>query len=821
MSDEPLKQPGRAGKHEQLKTEHPENLAFTAEAYRHFFENMLHSFVYCRVLFDESGKMADYVYLIVNKKYEEMTGLQDVTGKKLSEVMPGLRASASVYLETIERVVLTGKPERFETFAEAFGKWFSISLYSPEPGYFVAFIDNITERKEAEAKITQLNRLYAFISQLNQAIVHVKDEKTLLSKACGIALEFGKFKIAWIGKTDLIQKRMVLQEQAGMAPEELQLFSSGSYLPGGPVAQVLATGTSYISNDIDVDVTIANPSLAGWKQNACTRGIRSIAILPLKKEGVVTGTFHLYSSVHHFFDDEQLRLLEEAAGNVSFALDIFEKEKARIEIKKQIEEAEKNHKAIFDNVSEGFVLLDLDCNIKAFNDKAKEYIFSNADRGVDPGQSIYEFMEAPRSKVLKEIMARVISGETIQYERFYGIRNNKPSWFSFTMNPVRENEQITGVCITGHDITEKKLAEQEREFDRNNLKSLINNTSDLMWSVDRDFKLITFNTAFQELVSRVSGNHLMAGTYVLSPSIGFDAERLKLFWEYYKRAFAGETFTEIEHPGDYWRETSFHPIYSGSEIIGTACYSRDITENKKNEASLKRSEAHLKSANRDLETFIYRASHDLRGPLSSIMGLTNVSRLEVSDKKALSYIDMISISTKRLDDTLIGLVQTMALKDVAKFEDEIDFKHMINETFGKFQFYEGFSRMKFDVGIRLSEPFISSRLILQPVIQNLIENSIKYQNLNEEHPTTKISISDTPVELHIVFEDNGIGMDKLIQDKVFDVYYKGTQSSKGSGLGLYIVKTALEKINGSIELESEPGKGSRFFIRLPKQNSFQ
>ena len=802
-----------------MKSKQPGNLVFTEEAY-HFFENMLHGFVFCEVMFDESGKMSDYTYLIVNREYEAMTGLQDVTGKKLSEVMPGLKESGSVYFETIERVVLTGKAERFETYAEAFGKWFSISLYCPKEGYFIAFIDNITERKEAEAKITQLNRLYAFVSQLNQAIVHVKDEKNLLSKACEIALEFGKFKIAWIGKTDLVQQRMVLQEQAGMGPEELKLFSAGSYLPGGPVAQVIDTGNPFISNDIDVDATISNPSLSGWKENAGALGIRSIAILPLKKDGVVTGTFHLYSSVHHFFDDEQLRLLEEAANNVSFAQDIYEKEKARIAIEKQVREAERNHKAIFDNVSEGFVLIDSNFHIKAFNEKAKEFIFRNSEKEAQPGQSIYEYMEAPRIKMLKEIMARVLNGETVRYERLYGIRDNKPRWFSFTMNPVREHEQITGVCITGHDISDKKIAEQEREFDRNNLKSLINNTSDLMWSVDREFRLITFNTAFQEMVSRSTGNFVTQGTHVLSPSLGFDAARLKQFWEYYERAFSGETFTEIEHPGDYWRETSFHPIYSGSEIIGTACYSRDITENKKNEANLKRSEAHLKSANRDLETFIYRASHDLRGPLSSIMGLTNVSRLEISDEKALAYIDMIRTSTKRLDDTLIGLVQTMALKDVAKFEDEIDFKGLINETFGKFQFYEGFSRMRFDVNVKLSEPFISSRLIIQPVIQNLIENAIKYQNLNEEQPYTKISISDTPVELRMVFEDNGIGMDKLIHEKVFDVYYKGTQSSKGSGLGLYIVKTALEKINGSIELKSEPGKGSVFTIRLPKQNSF-
>ncbi|MCW3070974.1 MAG: domain S-box-containing protein [Bacteroidetes bacterium] len=694
MSEDNIKQPD-PDERGQKSQKHSENPAFTEEAYHHFFENMLHGFAYCKVLFNEAGKADDFIYLIVNKNYEAMTGLENVAGKKASEAMPGVKESGSAYFEMIGRVVLTGKAERFETYAEVLGKWFSISLYRPEEGYFAGFIDNITERKEAEAKINQLNRLYAFISQVNQTIIHIKDEQLLLRQVCKIALEFGKFKMAWIGRVDSIRKRMLLLEQAGMGPEDLDLFGNAAYKEGGPIEQVLLTGISYISNDIEND-----PALEAWKHHARDRGIRSLAILPLKKGGEITATFHLYSSIHHFFDSEETTLLEEAAGDVSFAMDIFEKEKERIAIEKKIKEAEKNHKAIFDNASEGFVLLDSNCMIKAFNEKAKEYIFLNADKEVRSGQSIYEFMDESRIAPLKEIMLKVLKGETIQYEHYYGVKNGRISWFSFTMAPVRENEKVTDVCITGRDITEKKLAEQERELDRNNLK---------------------------------------------------------------------------------------------------------------------KSEAHLKSANRDLETFIYRASHDLRGPLSSIMGLTNVSRLEITDEKALSYIDMISLSTKKLDDTLIGLVQSMALKDVAKFEDEIDFKGMIDETFNKFQFYEGFSRMNFMVDISLSAPFVSSRLILQPVIQNLIENSIKYQDVNAENSYTNISISDTANEVRIVFRDNGIGMEPSIHEKVFDVYYKGTQSSKGSGLGLYIVKTALEKINGSIELKSARGKGSTFTIRLPKQ----
>ncbi len=144
--------------------------------YRSLFENMLEGVAYCQMVF-ENGQLQDFIYLDVNSAFETLTGLKNVVGKKISEVIPGIRESSPELFEIYGRVALAGKPERFEIYLEALGIWFSIAVYGTQKGYFVAVFDNITERKQAGAALeetnhkleTALNQLSATTQQLWQA----------------------------------------------------------------------------------------------------------------------------------------------------------------------------------------------------------------------------------------------------------------------------------------------------------------------------------------------------------------------------------------------------------------------------------------------------------------------------------------------------------------------------------------------------------------------------------------------------------------------------------------------------------------------------
>lgn len=165
-----------------------------------------------------------------------------------------------------------------------------------------------------------------------------------------------------------------------------------------------------------------------------------------------------------------------------------------------------------------------------------------------------------------------------------------PRWFNIISTPRKLNNGVVVWDGLQLDITAKKTAERQKDFDTNNLNALINNTQDLMWSVDKDFKLITSNEAFDRLVISMTGRKPEKGHNLLFEE--FSTMQLEQYRNYYERAFSGETFAVIEHNGQedgFWSEISFYPIYERQSVIGTACYSRNITEKKKSEQELQKS----------------------------------------------------------------------------------------------------------------------------------------------------------------------------------------------------------------------------------------
>jgi PAS domain S-box-containing protein len=141
-----------------------ERLAKSEQRYRLLFENLLGGFAYCKMIFDDCGNPEDFIYLDVNAAFGNLTGLEDVVGKRVSEVIPGIKEAHPELIETYGRVASTGHPERFEIHLKPLGKWLDVSVYSTQTGYFTAVFDNITQRKKAEQVLTdneqELNAIY-------------------------------------------------------------------------------------------------------------------------------------------------------------------------------------------------------------------------------------------------------------------------------------------------------------------------------------------------------------------------------------------------------------------------------------------------------------------------------------------------------------------------------------------------------------------------------------------------------------------------------------------------------------------------------------
>ncbi|HXU28497.1 MAG TPA: PAS domain S-box protein [Bacteroidia bacterium] len=168
-------------------------------------------------------------------------------------------------------------------------------------------------------------------------------------------------------------------------------------------------------------------------------------------------------------------------------------------------------------------------------------------------------------------------------------KNGATIWLQGTTINLLDDKDVRAIISNCRDVTEKKLIEQKIAFDHNNLKALINNTDDLMWSVDTNYNLITANKAFDDMILFLTGKLIERGSSALDSA--FSEEQLNRFKGFYERAFAGETFMKIEHTRsseEYWSEISFYPIYNEGVIVGTACFSKNITERKLAEIKLSR-----------------------------------------------------------------------------------------------------------------------------------------------------------------------------------------------------------------------------------------
>jgi PAS domain S-box-containing protein len=172
-----------------------EQLRESEEQYRSLFKNMLNGFALCRMLYDDQGRGEDFVYLAVNHSFETLTGLKDVQGRRVSEVIPGIRESNRDLLELYGRVARTGVPEILETYVKPLEMWFSISVYSPKPDHFVAVFDVITERKRAEAavkaQLSELQRWHEATLGREGRILDLKREVNALRARLGEPPRYG------------------------------------------------------------------------------------------------------------------------------------------------------------------------------------------------------------------------------------------------------------------------------------------------------------------------------------------------------------------------------------------------------------------------------------------------------------------------------------------------------------------------------------------------------------------------------------------------------------------------------------------------------
>jgi signal transduction histidine kinase len=225
----------------------------------------------------------------------------------------------------------------------------------------------------------------------------------------------------------------------------------------------------------------------------------------------------------------------------------------------------------------------------------------------------------------------------------------------------------------------------------------------------------------------------------------------------------------------------------------------------------------LMKINKELDSFVYSVSHNLRAPLRSVLGLINLARME-DEKKGNTfkdYFNMMETSMHKLDETLKEILDYSRNSRQELCIEKIDIQQLLDDNLEKMQFMPGSSSIDKQISIREDAPLYSDKYRISVIFNNLISNAIKYYDPVKEHPTLNITIEVTKERARLEFQDNGIGIDKEYQDKIFNMFFRATQLSEGAGLGLYIVQEAVEKLKGTIVIDSELRRGTTFTIDIP------
>lgn len=254
--------------------------------------------------------------------------------------------------------------------------------------------------------------------------------------------------------------------------------------------------------------------------------------------------------------------------------------------------------------------------------------------------------------------------------------------------------------------------------------------------------------------------------------------------------------------------------------IQHALKQRDLREIKaRAEAELQAQNEALKKVNEELDSFVYSVSHNLRAPLLSMQGLLNLARKEDEGQgNAFStYFNMMDESIVRLDETLKDILAYSRNARNPLESQEVDPGTLIRECFDSLSYSKGFDILEKKTTYDIRRPFFSDKHRIKFIIHNLVSNAVKYMDREKDRCWLHITVQVDEESAVMVFEDNGVGIPGQYQGKIFDMFYRASELSEGAGLGLYIVKEAVAKLNGEIRLESGAGQGSSFTIRLPNE----
>jgi PAS domain S-box-containing protein len=370
------------------------------------------------------------------------------------------------------------------------------------------------------------------------------------------------------------------------------------------------------------------------------------------------------------------------------------------------------------------------------------------------------------------------------------------------------------------DITQSKLAQQKLEEAHNQLQTLFKNIDEVFFIFDTvNWKIVQISPACEKIYGYAQES------FYENPNLWNQVvvdEDKKLVNDSNEELFRGNSVVaeyRITHKDGSirWIETKITPAMDAAgKLIRIDGVTSDTTKRRQDEETLKTNLAELRKTNMELDKFVYSVSHDLRAPLLSMQGVIDITAEETTEEGTGEYMKMLEGSVKRLDILIGDILEYSKNARTDVKADNIDFEVLLKEITANLKYMnDADNRVKINIDIKNESILVSDKRRISAILNNLISNAVRYHNPQTGNPYVNITVHSMAKETVIEVADNGIGIKEDFHQKIFEMFYRVSESSIGSGLGLYIVKEAVGKLQGTVNVESKPGQGTKFTLIIP------
>ncbi|MEO0900113.1 MAG: PAS domain S-box protein [Bacteroidota bacterium] len=502
------------------------------------------------------------------------------------------------------------------------------------------------------------------------------------------------------------------------------------------------------------------------------------------------------------------------------ARDITQEQSAETKL---IESLEFNEN-IITNASAGIVVVDNEFNCQTWNPSMEKITRVRSKQAI--GNNLFDFLPIPpdRVTVYKRMFQRVLKGHSFRFEDSFPFSIRRMSgiaWIKVVLNPnYNARGEVIGIVAIVTNVTDTKVRQQELKEYSERLR-LATETAEI-GVAKLDFKTwqLDFNKEFVNICGYTSEGVLKNPNFwkdVIHPQ---DADVIKNTIDslMQNEEVRGREFRIIRPDGELrYIQTSAIGLYSEKgEIEAKLGVYMDITPFKKQEASLRQKNDELQKTTRELDTFVYYTSHNLRAPLANIQGIFEILQRDVSSQEKEQFLQFGLKSISELDRTIQNIIDYSYNNRADNSLVGISMGELIDNTVSSLAFMEDQQKIKVYNDLPSDLILISNPERVNMVFLNILSNAIKYSDHKKDNQFIRVSYRPEKNGYVFSIQDNGIGIQKSQQEKVFEMFYRASKKARGSGLGLYIVNEAVHQLKGHISFESEEGMGTTFHIFLPK-----